>query len=208
VSLVAYQYVPTKHLLKMNIMRFHIFVLATAFFILNSGLAAQDLPGSPLPGKPTTTVPAGTGTSTLPAAGTDAPPPPDGKPKSEPTEVDAATAKELKDVISSNLYACSKRNLTMAMGTIHPESPTLESSRDMMRYIFARLRLKYTLEKTEVVDVRGDEARIKVTQATQKISGNAAFRDNRVTIIHTLKRDGKKWKMFSSEAQSIQFFEY
>ena len=96
----------------------------------------------------------------------------------------------------------------MAMGTIHPESPTFESTRDMMRYIFARLRLKYTLEKTEIVDVRGDEARIKVTQATQKISGNAAFRDNRVTIIHTLKRDGQKWKMFSSEAQSIQFFEY
>ena len=191
----------------MNFMRFHIFAFASAYFALTSGLSAQDLPGSPLPGKPTTTAPVGTGTNTLPP-GTDAPPPPGGKPKAEPAEVDPATAKELKDVISSNLYACSKRNLTMAMGTIHPESPTFESSQDMMRYIFARLRLKYTLEKTEVIDVRGGEARIKVTQATQKISGNAAFRDNRVTIIHTLKRDGQKWKMFSSEAQSIQFFEY
>jgi len=191
----------------MNILRSHIFAFASACFALTSGLSAQDLPGSPLPGKPTTTAPVGTGTSTLPP-GTDAPPPPGGKPKAEPAEVDPATAKELKDVISSNLYACSKRNLTMAMGTIHPESPTVDSSRDMMRYIFARLRLKYTLEKTEVIDVRGGEARIKVTQATQKISGNAAFRDNRVTIIHTLKRDGQKWKMFSSEAQSIQFFEY
>ncbi len=191
----------------MNILRSHIFAFALAYFALTSGLSAQDLPGSPLPGKPTTTAPVGTETSTLPP-GTDAPPPPGGKPKVEPAEVDPATAKELKDVISSNLYACSKRNLTMAMGTIHPESPTVDSSRDMMRYIFARLRLKYTLEKTEVIDVRGGEARIKVTQATQKISGNAAFRDNRVTIIHTLKRDGQKWKMFSSEAQSIQFFEY
>ena len=191
----------------MNILRSHIFAFASAYLALTSGLSAQDLPGSPLPGKPTTTAPVGAGTSTLPP-GTDAPPPPGGKTKAEPAEVDPATAKELKDVISSNLYACSKRNLTMAMGTIHPESPTFESSQDMMRYIFARLRLKYTLEKTEVIDVRGGEARIKVTQATQKISGNAAFRDNRVTIIHTLKRDGQKWKMFSSEAQSIQFFEY
>ena len=126
----------------------------------------------------------------------------------EATEVDAATAKELKDVITSNLYACSKRNLTMAMGTVHPESPTLESSRDMMRYIFARLRLKYTLEALEVLEVRGNEAKVKATQATQKIAGNAAFRDNRVTIVHTLKRDGKKWKMFSSEAISIQYFQY
>jgi hypothetical protein len=188
----------------MNFLRIPLFAFSIAFFAFDANLVAQDLPGSPLPGKPTTAVPA----VTIPAAGTDAPPPPGGKPKDKPAEVDPATAKEIKDVISSNLYACSKRNLTMAMGTIHPESPTFESSRDMMRYIFARLRLKYTLEKTEVIDVRGDEARIKVTQATQKISGNAAFRDNRVTIIHTLKRDGQKWKMFSSEAQSIQFFEY
>jgi hypothetical protein len=191
----------------MNFLRIPLFAFASAFFAFDANLMAQELPGSPLPGKPTTTVPAGTGAGILPAAGAELPPP-GGKPKEEPAEVDPATAKEIKDVISSNLYACSKRNLTMAMGTIHPESPTFESSRDMMRYIFARLRLKYTLEKTEVVDVRGDEARIKVTQATQKISGNAAFRDNRVTIIHTLKRDGQKWKMFSSEAQSIQFFEY
>ncbi|MBU63354.1 MAG: hypothetical protein CMI26_12725 [Opitutae bacterium] len=192
----------------MNFLRIPLLACASTFFAFDANIVAQDLPGAPLPGKPTTTVPAGTSDGILPATGTDAPPPPGGKTKDQSAEIDPATAKEVKDVISSNLYACSKRNLTMAMGTIHPESPTLESSRDMMRYIFARLRLKYTLEKTEVIDVRGDEARIKVTQATQKISGNAAFRDNRVTIIHTLKRDGKKWKMFSSEAQSIQFFEY
>ena len=79
----------TKHHLNMNIMRFHIFALASSFLALNSGLVAQDLPGSPLPGKPTTTVPAGTGAGILPAAGTDAPPPPGGKPKAEAAEVDA-----------------------------------------------------------------------------------------------------------------------
>jgi hypothetical protein len=191
----------------MNISRTSFLAFSLGFCLINANLKAQDLPGSPLPGKPTSTVPSGAGTAILPSGGADASPPGE-KPKDKSAEVDPATAKKLKDIISSNLYACSKRNLTMAMGTIHPESPTFESSRDMMRYIFARLRLKYTLEKSEVIDVRGDEARIKVTQSTQKISGNAAFRDNRVTIIHTLKRDGQKWKMYSSEAQSITFFEY
>ena len=96
----------------------------------------------------------------------------------------------------------------MAMTTVHPESPTLESSRDMMRYIFARLRLKYTLEAIEVIEVRGNEAKVKATQSTQKIAGNAAFRHTRVTILNTLNRDGQKWKMFSSEALSIQYFQY
>ena len=172
--------------------------------LFTTTLWSQDLPGTPLPGKPTTP---GTPVAT-PPGGPDAPPPPGGKPPAEKMEIDAATSKELTDVIKSNLYACSKRNLTMAMTTVHPESPTLESSRDMMRYIFARLRLKYTLEAIEVIEVRGNEAKVKATQSTQKIAGNAAFRDNRVTILHTLKRDGQKWKMFSSEALSIQYFQY
>ena len=191
----------------MNLLRILLLPLFAYGLVLASGLSAQDLPGTPLPGTPTTPAKPDTPGATLPA-GADAPPPPGGTPPAEATEIDAATAKELKDVITSNLYACSKRNLTMAMGTVHPESPTLESSRDMMRYIFARLRLKYTLEAVEVLEVRGNEARVKATQSTQKIAGNAAFRDNRVTIVHTLKRDGKKWKMFSSEAISIQYFQY
>ena len=191
----------------MNLIRTLLLPVVAYGLVFASGLFAQDLPGTPIPGTPTTPATPDTPGATLPA-GTDAPPPPGGTPPAEAVEVDAVTAKELKDVITSNLYACSKRNLTMAMGTVHPESPTLESSRDMMRYIFARLRLKYTLEAVEVLEVRGNEAKVKATQSTQKIAGNAAFRDNRVTIVHTLKRDGKKWKMFSSEAISIQYFQY
>ena len=192
----------------MNFLRIALLGFIVLGVISASALSAQDLPGTPLPGKPTTPVAPGGVPGATPPAGTDAPPPPGGLPPAEATEVDAATAKELKDVIKSNLYACSKRNLTMAMGTVHPESPTLESSRDMMRYIFARLRLKYTLEALEVVEVRGNEAKVKATQSTQKQAGNAAFRDNRVVIMHTMKRDGQKWKMFSSECLSIQYFQY
>ena len=119
------------------------------------------------------------------------------RPEKKP--LDPALVKELKDVIQSNIFAVSQKNLNMALDTIHPESPTFESAKDMMTYIFARLQLKYTIEQLEVIEVDGEEAKVQVLQVTQKLSGNAAFRDNRVKMLHTLKRDGKKWKLYSSE---------
>jgi len=156
-------------------------------------LLGQDLPGTSLPGASTT--------PSLPEAA------------SAPTEVekvkmDPAMVKEIKDVIKTNIFAVSKRNINMALGTIHPESPTMESSKDMMTYIFGRLQLKYTIQQLEVKEIDGDEAKVEVLQVTQKLSGNAAFRDNRVKMLHTMKRDGKKWKMYSSEALLIEYLKY
>jgi hypothetical protein len=156
-------------------------------------LDAQDLPGTSLPGSSTT----------IPAPELEAKPD-----EVEKKKLDPAMVKEIKDVVKSNIFAVSKRNINMALSTIHPESPTVESSKDMMTYIFARLQLKYTIQQLEVKDIDGDEATVEVLQVTQKLSGNAAFRDNRVKMLHTMKRDGKKWKMYSSEALLIEYLKY
>jgi hypothetical protein len=167
--------------------------LASFLPCLSPFLLAQDLPGTSLPGSST-----GTTEPKVDAAVAE----PEKKP------LDPALVKELKDVIKSNIFAVSKRNINMALDTIHPESPTKESSKDMMTYIFARLQLKYTIQQLEVIEVDGEEAKVQVLQVTQKLSGNAAFRDNRVKMLHTLKRDGKKWKMYSSEALLIEYLKY
>jgi hypothetical protein len=78
----------------------------------------------------------------------------------------------------------------------------------MLTYILARLQLRYTLQRIQVTKVESDEAKVEVLQVTQKLSGNAAFRDNRIKLLHTLKRDGQKWKIFSSEALMIEYLKY
>lgn len=169
------------------------FFLASFLSFFPSFLLAQDLPGNSLPGESTvTSVPETDGTSVEP----------------EKKKMDPVMVKELKDVVKTNIFAVSKRNINMALSTIHPESPTMESSKDMMTYIFARLQLKYTIQQLEVKEIDGDEAKVEVLQVTQKLSGNAAFRDNRVKMLHTMKRDGKKWKMYSSEALLIEYLKY
>lgn len=156
-------------------------------------LNAEELPGSALPGSATTVVKEADSVETAVV---------------EKKEFDPVAVKELKDVVRTNIFAVHKKNLNMALSTIHPESPTKESSKDMMTYIFARLQLKYTIQALEVKDIDGDEAKVEVLQVTQKVSGEAAFRDNRVKMLHTMKRDGKKWKMYSSEALLIEYLKY
>ena len=168
--------------------------------------SGQELPGSPLPGTPVEN-PATPAPGAAPPGAPDLPPPPGaGEEEGKPKEIDAATKQALIDTIKNNLYACDKRDVNLVMSTIHPESPTLESTRDMLRYIFVRLRLRYTLQQVEVLEVDGDEAEVRVIQATQKVAGNAAFRDNQVELIHTLKRDAQKWKLYSSECVFIRYF--
>jgi len=169
------------------------FLILVAF----STSQGQDLPGTAteLPGAATTVEPAGKVEPAKPAA-------------PEKVELDPATVKELTDVVKSNVYAMSKRNVNLVLNTIHPESPLVESSKDMLTYIFARLQLRYTLQRIEVTKVEPGEAKVEVLQVTQKLSGNAAFRDNRIKLLHTLKRDGQKWKIFSSEALMIEYLKY
>jgi len=166
-------------------------------FVAFSVSHGQDLPGTAteLPGASTTVEPAGKADPVKPAA-------------PAKVELDPATVKELTDVVKSNVYAMSKRNVNLVLNTIHPESPLVESSKDMLTYIFARLQLRYTLQRIQVTKVESDEAKVEVLQVTQKLSGNAAFRDNRIKLLHTLKRDGQKWKIFSSEALLIEYLKY
>ena len=167
--------------------------LAWFLLIFPTFLLGQDLPGNSLPGSSTE--------NSIPETG-------ETPAELEKKKMDPVMVKELKDVVKTNIFAVSKRNINMALSTIHPESPTMESSKDMMTYIFARLQLKYTIQQLEVKEIDGDEAKVEVLQVTQKLSGNAAYRDNRVKMLHTMKRDGKKWKMYSSEALLIEYLKY
>ena len=165
-----------------------------------TSLWSQDLPGTVLPGTSTTVTPEA---NTPPAPGAPVEEAAPEKPKMDP-----ATVQALKNVIKTNVEGMGKRNINFVLSTFHPESPLLESSKDMLTYMFARVQLRYTLQAIEVKKIDGDEAEVEVLQVTQKLSGNAAFRDNRIKLLHTLKQDGKKWKIYTSEALYIEYLKY
>ena len=79
--------------------------------LFTTTLWAQDLPGTPLPGKPTTP---GTPVAT-PPSGPDAPPPPGGKPPAEKMEIDAAATLSSREALQSR-----DRNYGYGWGEVHP----------------------------------------------------------------------------------------
>ena len=80
----------------------------------------------------------------------------------------------------------------------------MESSKDMLTYIFACLPLWPHFASIQVTKVESDEAKesqVRSFPATR-------LSDNRIKLLHTLKRDGQKWKIFSSEALMIEYLKY
>ncbi len=153
------------------------------------------LPGTPLPGTPLP------GTPTTPEAPGEKPEEGE-KPAAE--EVSIQVANELRSVIRTNIHAWGSKNINLLRSTTHSESPLLETSDLMARYIFARFKLKYTVTKVTALKADEEEAEVEVHQTTEKEEG-PAFRNNRAVVVHTLKKENGKWKMWSSEVTLLQF---
>ena len=154
-------------------------------------LPGTPLPGTPLPGTPTTP-PANPGN------------PDEGTKKPAEEGVSIQVANELRAVISTNIHAWGSQNLNLLRSTTHSESPLVETSDLMARYIFARFQLKYTVTKLVALEADEEEAEVEVHQTTEKIDG-PAFRNNRAIVVHTLKKENGKWKMWSSKVRLLEF---
>ncbi|MBO94846.1 MAG: hypothetical protein CMI32_08125 [Opitutales bacterium] len=182
-------------------MKMRSYILLSAIALIGSPLLAQDAPGTPidLPGTPIPGTP-------LPGTPVDplAPPAKDGN--ATAPAIPAKVANELRAVVRTNIHAWGTGNLNLLRSTTHSESPLVETSDLMARYIFARYKLKYTVTKVNTLEVDDDEAEVEVHQTTEKIDG-PSFRNNRAVVVHTLKKENGKWKMWGSEVKLLQFLE-
>ncbi|HMN48179.1 MAG TPA: hypothetical protein PKD67_03510 [Ignavibacteriaceae bacterium] len=107
-----------------------------------------------------------------------------------------------ESLIKANAEFMNDKNLEGVMSTIHPESPNYPAVETMAKTIFDRYDLKYTIESIKVLEENDNEAKVEFTQLTKKIKG-PEFKDNRTTGIHTLKKDGDSWKIYSTEMTKL-----
>jgi hypothetical protein len=69
--------------------------------------------------------------------------------------------------------------------------------------LFDHFDLKYTVEKTNIVDYTGTEAVVYIVQTTKKISG-PKFQDSRFSVVATFKKtDTGEW-LATGDSQLIQ----
>jgi len=109
-----------------------------------------------------------------------------------------------ESVIKANAAYMNEEDLAGVMTTVHPKSPSYPATESMAKQIFERFDLNYKIENIKVLEQNNKEAKVEFTQVTTKIKGKD-FKNNKATGIHTLRKDGKSWKVYSTEMTNVEF---
>jgi PBP1b-binding outer membrane lipoprotein LpoB len=120
-----------------------------------------------------------------------------------------STKKEYKtpeSLIKANAEYMNEEDLEGVMTTVHPKSPSYDGTEAMAKQIFDRYDLNYKIENIKVLEENDKEAKVEFTQVTTKIKGKD-FKNNKATGIHTLRKDGDSWKVYSTEMVNVEFLD-
>ena len=109
-----------------------------------------------------------------------------------------------ESVIESNAKYMNEEKFDEAMNTIHKDSPAYPATESMLKQLFERYDLNYKVVSMKVTEETNVEAKIEFVQITSKLKG-PEFKNNKATGIHTLKKDGDSWKIYSTEMTDVQF---
>ena len=106
-------------------------------------------------------------------------------------------------LIQQQFKALNERNPEAYMATVDPSSPGFQPTKSTISEVFKR-QLKYEPTKIEILAISGNEAQVRIVQTTTKIEGQP-FRDNRMVILHTLRKSNGEWKFFNSVTENVQY---
>jgi len=117
--------------------------------------------------------------------------------------IDVKTAEEILAVIYENIDASVAEDTERVLATIHEDSPQRNSTVQGMEYVFSNYDLEYILEKAEVIEIKGDEAKVHYIQTTRALQGTG-FANMRAEGIHHMKKSGNVWKIFRTESLATE----
>jgi len=109
-----------------------------------------------------------------------------------------------ESVVEANTRYMNEENFDKVMNTIDENSPAYALSETMIQKLFDMYDLNYKIFSIKVLDESNDEAKVEFVQETTKIKG-PAFKNNRVTGIHTLKKVGNSWKILGTEIKNVDY---
>ena len=112
----------------------------------------------------------------------------------------------VEEVLRSQISALNREDAAAYLSYVHPESPNYAATRAEVERLFREYDLKHTLEKAEPASMTDGEAKVRFVQLTEKLSG-PAFRNNRMTGTHILRKDGSMWKIFSTVQDKLDYLD-
>ena len=101
-------------------------------------------------------------------------------------------------MIRENIAATQAKDKERVLKTIHKDCPQLRSTIQGMDFVFANYDMVFELEKIEVIELSGEDAKVYYMQTTRAIRGQG-YPPTRATGIHIMKKENGKWKIFKTE---------
>ena len=111
-----------------------------------------------------------------------------------------------ESVIEANAKYMNEENFDGVMNTIHKESPDYPATEAMIKKIFEVYDLSYKTVSMRVIEETDTEAKVQFEQITTKLAG-PEFRNNKISGIHTLKKDGDSWKIYSTQMENVEYID-
>jgi len=112
--------------------------------------------------------------------------------------IDPKVAAEIIGVVKENIAATQAEDKDRVLETIHKDCPQRRSTIQGMDYVFANFDMVFDLEKIEVIELSGEDAKVYYMQTTRAIRGQG-YPPTRATGIHIMKKENGKWKIFKTE---------
>jgi len=100
--------------------------------------------------------------------------------------------------IKDNLNAMQNKDMDGVMATVHPESPSYGSTREVLLDLFKKYDLRFTLTDLKVVSATPSEVQVSFVQKTERLKGPADLQSSICDGVHTLRKDHGKWKIYNT----------
>jgi hypothetical protein len=115
-------------------------------------------------------------------------------------------AKTIKENVLHNLKYMQEEDSSKAMSTIHSQSPSYLSTKNILSQIFSNYKLSYKLVSFKFIAHHDDLVYARVKQATKKISG-PVFQNNIIDMVQVFKQESGIWKLWAQANIGIKYIE-
>jgi hypothetical protein len=114
--------------------------------------------------------------------------------------------KELKETVEKNFEAMNKKDINQYMSMLSKDiTPAVEQqTKQTMQYSFQNFDLEATMKDFKVISMEGNTAVVEVEQDTINKKAGAAFKNNRITEMHTMVKENVVLKFKSTMIQSAK----
>jgi hypothetical protein len=111
-----------------------------------------------------------------------------------------------ESAIRSQLAAANSEDVDTYVSYVHPDSVDFSDARARAEKVFADNDLRTTLESLDADSVSEGEVKARFVQRTEKLSG-LEFRNNRITGVHVMRKDGDMWKIYSTRMDKVDYLD-